>query len=485
MDVTSLKFGFFVAVAAIVVNVLPLRHRSYAIALASLVFVAVFDLVAAATLALCTGLVFVVGRKISDPAAPKRRSWFAGTVAFLVLNLVVIKALALAPHLASARTIFGRGVGELVPAFGVSYYTFRLVGYLIDVYWERYPACISWADFIAFAAFFPQISAGPIQRADAFPGVGPVREEEALPPLRARVPEALRRILYGLFKKVVVADQLGGLVDYVGGSHHAELVWMIPYLFTVQLFADFSALSDIAIGVSALLGVKSAENFDHPFFVTNIGAFWRRWHMSLTSWLSDYVFTPLRMALRSLGSFGAGLAIVTNMILIGAWHGFNVGCVLFGFLNGLLLTADALSSARRRKLYRAHRWLDRATTLLGPVFVFHWIAFTLTIFWAGSYENVRYVMANLFDGAFHPLGALHLLFFTYGRGRCFSAALALAALIVAELVRFGRVTIPKRLEWLPDVTRLPVPLRWGVYYGALLWMAIVRQQSTGFIYVRF
>ena len=146
-------------------------------------------------------------------------------------------------------------------------------------------ACRRVGDFAAYVAFFPQILAGPIQRpADYF---------SQLPPIPARVTDALPRIAWGLVKKLLIADNLAPAVNYVyanvGGLHGAPL-WVGFYLFPLQIYADFSALTDIAIGTGRLLGITGPENFNRPFTATSISDFWRRWHMSLTSWLLDYVF---------------------------------------------------------------------------------------------------------------------------------------------------------------------------------------------------
>src|SRR5262249_11783766 len=134
----------------------------------------------------------------------------------------------------------------------------------------------------------------------------------------------MRLILFGYFKKLVVADRAALLVDAVfadPAKSGTTLAWLAAYLYAIQLYADFSGLTDMAIGAGQLFGVKAPPNFDSPFYAPNIQDFWRRWHMSLTTWLGDYVFTPLRMAMRNWGDFGLVIAIAINMLAIGVWHG--------------------------------------------------------------------------------------------------------------------------------------------------------------------
>ncbi len=176
----------------------------------------------------------------------------------------------------------------------------------MDVYWGKIGAERDSIRFSAFVAFFPHLVAGPIQRAEEFlPQVRPARRS----PWGSQVWRGVTRILLGCFKKLAVADPFSALVNY--GVMHAGDASSLPsamvfYLFPLQLYMDFAALTDIAIGVGLLFGIESPENFDRPFTAPNISEFWRRWHMSLTGWLRDYVFMPVRMLLRGWGNVRFG-----------------------------------------------------------------------------------------------------------------------------------------------------------------------------------
>jgi alginate O-acetyltransferase complex protein AlgI len=473
LSLISSEFAAFVAAAAMVFHASSARVRPLLLTVLSIVFCALNGIAAALALLLATAVAFLLGRWIERAVEDRhRRLLLAAGVVLLLAHLVLIK---LSPHLAlPERREWLPGV---LGAFGASFYTFKLIGYLIDVYWGRYRAWVQPTHFAAFATFFPLLPAGPIQRASEF------TPESDNGRIAALMVYGLRRILLGLLKKVLVADQLGGIVDYIAGGQpaHANLLWVMAYLFPVQLYADFSALTDIAVGTAAIFGVRAPENFAFPFFAPSISEFWRRWHMSLTRWLGDYVFTPLRMATRSLGTGGLVISIMVNMVLIGMWHAISYGWLLFGLMNALFLIADALTMRSRQRFYKRRSWARSAALALGPLLVYHMIAVSLVCFRAQTLPDIGYFFGHLLSGS--PRTALAALFYSYGRGRC---AYAFAALCVFALLELGLyLRAQGRLQSLPRFAQLPRPLRWATYYLALLCVGIASQQASRFIYVQF
>ena len=473
MSLISFEFAAFVAVAALLYHAAAVRLRPALLAVISLAFCALNGVAAAAALLLAGAATFYLARRIDRAGREReRRRLLAAGIAVLLAHLLLIKLLPLLGPVA------GRGpLAAILGAFGVSYYTFKLIGYLIDVYWRRYGAWQRPADFAAFATFFPLLPAGPIQRAGEY---HPQQDDGQIAQLMVY---GLRRILWGLVKKLAVADQLGGIVEYIAGGQpgHAELLWVMAYLFPLQLYVDFSALTDIGVGTAAIFGVRAPENFAFPFFAPSISEFWRRWHMSLTRWLGDYVFTPLRMALRSLGTAGLAISIVVNLTLIGMWHAVSFGWLLFGLINALFLIIDALTTRARQRLYKRKPRLARVAALLGPVLVYHMIALSLICFRAQTLPEIAWFFGHLLEGS--PRAALAGLFYSYGRGRCAYAFAALCLFVVAECWMYARsrglaARIPRFIEW-------PRPLRWAAYYLALLCAGVAGQQATRFIYVQF
>jgi alginate O-acetyltransferase complex protein AlgI len=477
MSLISLEFAAFVATAAILFHLSTLHVRPALLFVLSILFCAFSSVAAAVALLIATVSTFYAARWIDNAKNERRRRiLLSAAVAILLAHLVLIKLL---PHMDFAER--RDWVPVALAAFGASYYTLKLIGYLVDVFWRRYGSWVRLTEFATFATFFPLLPAGPIQRANEFELAADNGRIAGL------MTYGLRRVLLGLLKKLLVADRLGGIVDYIAGGQpeHANLLWVMAYLFPLQLYVDFSALTDIAVGTAAMFGVRAPENFAFPFFASSIIEFWRRWHMSLTRWLGDYVFAPLRMATRSLGTVGLTISIAVNMALIGVWHAISFGWVLFGLINAVFLTADTLTTRFRRRLYKSRPLASRVAAVLGPVLVFNMIALSLVCFRAQTLPDIAYFFGHLFDGLNAPVSGLVQLFYSYGRGRCTYDFAALCGFMVFESWLYARLRGWKPLALFPRFSELPRALRWAVYYVALLAVGIASQQSSRFIYVQF
>ena len=236
----------------------------------------------------------------------------------------------------------------LIP-IGISFYTFRLLSYIIDIKRGKFEPTRDFIVFATYVAFFPCLLSGPIDRPATL-----------IPQLKSRrifdyslAVDGMRQILWGLFKKVVIADNCAILVNEVfGGAYQLQTgstLLLAAIFFSFQMYADFSGYSDMAIGVAKLLGIRVTKNFDFPFYAQNIAEYWRKWHISLTSWLTDYVFMPLNVRWRDHGKWGAIAAIMITFILIGLWHGDNWTFALFGLYHGLLYIPLILSGVMFKK----------------------------------------------------------------------------------------------------------------------------------------
>jgi D-alanyl-lipoteichoic acid acyltransferase DltB (MBOAT superfamily) len=278
----------------------------------------------------------------------------------------------------------------------ISYFVFRLISYFLDVYWGKCDPVNEFVPFAAYVAFFPQMIAGPIQRASSF-----VPQLQSQSAGKGRVLEGLVRMALGFAKKSLVADNLGLFVGWAyshlhSGSAVPSLVAL--YLYPLQLYADFSGLADIAIGSGLVLGIEGPENFDAPFTAKSISEFWRRWHITLTAWIRDYVFLPLRMATRNLGDTGLALSLTVNMLLIGLWHGFTTGFLAYGLFQAVFLVGDVLTRSRRHEYYKNNPALARLAALAGPIFVYHVIAIGSVFFRAPSFAVITELFAGIGSG---------------------------------------------------------------------------------------
>ncbi|WP_109437699.1 MBOAT family protein [Aquimarina sp. AU119] len=217
---------------------------------------------------------------------------------------------------------------------GISFFTFQTLGYLIDVYNEEIEPSENLLDFSVFVTFFPKILSGPIERASS---LLPQIKEKRVISYEVSV-DGLRQILWGLFAKIVVAENCALIANPIFNNYENEsgsTLLLGTFFYAIQLYADFSGYSNMAIGVSKLFGIQLMRNFSTPFFSTNISDFWRKWHMSLTTWMMDYVFTPLSFTLRRHQKKGLIISIITTFVLVGFWHGANWTFVVYGLLHGI------------------------------------------------------------------------------------------------------------------------------------------------------
>jgi alginate O-acetyltransferase complex protein AlgI len=256
---------------------------------------------------------------------------------------------------------------KIILPVGISFYTFQTMSYTIDIYRKKLKHT---SDFIAFAAFvgyFPQLVAGPIERAaHLLPQLGEIRVFNS-----TNAANGLRQALWGFFKKVVIADAVAPLVDlaFSNPESYSSLALILgAVLFSIQIYCDFSGYSDIAIGISKLFGIELKQNFRTPYFSRDIGEFWRRWHISLSTWFRDYIYIPLG------GSKGSTALKIRNTFAIflvsGFWHGANWTFIFWGLINALLFIPLMLSKGNRKHLDHAtlkdtHKiiWTFTLTTL--------------------------------------------------------------------------------------------------------------------------
>ncbi|MFV0360314.1 MBOAT family O-acyltransferase [Tropicimonas sp.] len=262
---------------------------------------------------------------------------------------------------------------EFILPVGISFFTFQALSYVVDVYRGDLRASTRLSETLLFISFFPQLVAGPIVRASAMLPQIRSLADSAVPPRRIALGFAGVMILSGLFKKLFVANYLAtDLVDEVffdPASYNALDLLFAAYGYTIQIYCDFSGYSDMAIGLSALLGFAIPINFDRPFRATSMREFWHRWHISLSTWLRDYLYIPLGG--NRLGPARARWNLMITMLLGGLWHGAAWTFVLWGALHGAFLVVE--SWLRERTRVRLPAWL-------GFLVTFHLVVLTFVIF---------------------------------------------------------------------------------------------------------
>jgi alginate O-acetyltransferase complex protein AlgI len=351
---------------------------------------------------------------------------------------------------------------------GISFYTFQTLAYTIDVYRGKMKATKSFSTMALYVAFFPQLVAGPIERADRL-----------MPQIASRqsrtsddVMSGISRIAWGLLKKVVFADWLALYVNHVyarpGGATQWDLM-LATYAFAFQIYLDFSAYSDIAIGLARTMGIKLQENFRWPYLSRNISEFWRRWHISLSTWLRDYLYIPLGGSRRGARRTLINIAIV--MFLGGLWHGADWKFVYWGLWHGLgLIVFHLWSKITRRKADEDAPFKPR--DVVGIALTFHFVLISWVLFRADSATSAVQIFGKLFSK--WPEMSFH-----WPMGDVARPALFLAVAMAAHIVR--------GLGWTDRLTRVRSPFWVGVFWGLVVVLIAIFAAPirARFIYFQF
>jgi len=399
MSLLSLSYGLLVLLTVPLYGVLPARWRALLLCLVSLLFYAWGSLPHAVLMVGLGAVVFGLGESLHRQ---RRAGLFAVGVSLCVAILCYFKysvlllrtLVDLLPVGTTSLLLTQRADAlalQLQIPLGISFFTFEFVHYLTDIYKGKIvrpeplpPLRKRVIDFFLFALFFPTLLAGPIKRYQQF-------ATDATQPRQQQLAEGLWRILIGLLKKVLIADSLATITLRLKAP---ELVtplglWMAMYAYAGQIYADFSGYSDVAIGVSLLLGYRIPENFNYPYLARSLQDFWRRWHISLSSWIRDYLFIPLG------GSHVPPWRAVVNLLLVmalcGLWHGPAGHFVVWGLWHGAGLGIERLV----RRLVPPAQTESRLSSLLGWLWTFHFVCVGWILFAAPSLKAAGVALARM------------------------------------------------------------------------------------------
>ncbi|MCR4825448.1 MAG: MBOAT family protein, partial [Bacteroidales bacterium] len=354
---------------------------------------------------------------------------------------------------------------NIILPVGISFYTFQALSYSIDVYRGKLEPTRDIVQFFAFVSFFPQLVAGPIERAtNLLPQFAKPRTFDY-----AQAVDGMRQILWGLFKKIVVADNCAAYVDYVYGAYSTQsglTLAIAAVLFAFQIYGDFSGYSDIAIGTSKLFGIKLMRNFDNPYFSRDIAEFWRRWHISLTTWFRDYVYIPLG------GSRVSKAKVVRNTFVIfllsGFWHGANWTFLAWGAYHAVLFLPLILLGRNRKftGVVAEDRLLPSWSDFGRMLLTFILVTVGLVLFRADSISQAWHYLALLPQG-----GAAY----TEGLAAC--TVYVLLMLVMEWIHRAGNHGL--------DLHIRSTALRILLYYSLIIIMFFAYTNSEAFIYFQF
>lgn len=334
----SLNFIIFFVAVVVIYYLLPKNSwRKVFLLGASYYFYACFNFAMLSILLLETAVAYGYGRlrtmtlRQGSGQAPSK-TFLAGTIVLLLLPLLCFKYLnflmgTVGDVLALSGALVKMPSFELLLPIGISFYTFMAVGYVVDVYKGKIEAEKNLLDFALFVGFFPQIASGPIGRAGQL--IPQLKEKHPL--LYANITVGAKMMLWGFFMKLVVGDRAGIYVDTVFGNyahHNGSSLLLATFMYTIQIYCDFAGYSLIAIGSAKMMGIELMENFRRPYFATSVADFWRKWHISLSTWFRDYVYFPCG------GSRCSTLKTYRNLMITflvsGLWHGAAYNFILWG-----------------------------------------------------------------------------------------------------------------------------------------------------------
>jgi alginate O-acetyltransferase complex protein AlgI len=473
----SIHFAFFLPVVFILYWFVfkKLKSQNILLLVASYFFYACWDYRFLFLLMFSTFLDYYTGIRMHDAASQRmKKFWFWLSIGinlgflgfFKYYNFFVTSA---SDALASGGIDIDVWTLNVILPVGISFYTFHGLSYVIDIYYGRIKPEKNFIDYSVFVSFFPLLVAGPIERAThLLPQIQRIRKFDA-----TQFTDGLRQILWGLFKKIVIADncaQYANMIFNNSADYSGSTLALGALFFTFQIYCDFSGYSDIALGVARLFGIDLLRNFAFPYFSRDIAEFWRRWHISLSTWFRDYLYIPLG------GSKGGTWMKVRNTFIIflvsGFWHGANWTFIIWGLLNALYFMPLLLMKLNRNNIGtiaegRIFPTINEAIAMI--------VTFSLTVFaWI-------FFRANDVSHAFSYISSM------FGR-ELFSKP------EVMPLYIFVLLAIFMIIEWLGREQQYAIakigfawsrPLRWSFYYAIAFAIVMFMGKEQEFIYFQF
>ncbi len=358
-------------------------------------------------------------------------------------------------------------IWNVIIPIGLSFYTFQTMSYTIDVYKERIQPTKNLLEFLCFVSFFPQLVAGPIERAKF---LLPQFENKRIFNLQ-QSKEGLRQILWGLFKKVLVADKLGLAVTLAfenPENYGALTLAFAAALFSFQVYCDFSGYTDIAVGTAKLFGFKLHNNFRIPYLAKSITAFWQRWHITLTNWFTDYVYIPFIKSFKKITVSIRVIGLLVTMLLVGFWHGANWTFLAFGLFNGVILAVERIPVFGKKKTLA--KWLPTTPILVTLLYFFSITSISSIFFRAESIADAWFILQRIFT----------LVDVTKISSLIGGKLWYLVVLIIAEIL-----TIKKAFPLQELQLKIPKAARWGIYYLIIILLVRYAEPKEAFIYFQF
>lgn len=477
----SLHFLVFFPVAVCVYFALPYRWRWIWLLACSYYFYMAWKPAYVLVIWLLTAIDYVAGLAIGGAKSAGTRRLFLGLS--LASNLTLLFTFkyfnffneTVESLIGWAGYVYEPVLLDVVLPLGVSFHTFQALSYTIDVYRGRQEPERNLGQFALFIAFFPQLVAGPIERAWHLLPQLAVRHEIDY----ERVTSGLKLMAWGFFKKVVIADRLAVYVNEVYDSptrHTGLQILVATYLFAYQIYCDFSGYSDIAIGAARVMGFELTVNFRRPYLARSIRDFWHRWHISLSTWFRDYVYLPLGGSRAGAARLTLNLAIV--FLVSGLWHGANWTFVVWGALHGIYMIAGLWTAPVRARIAAATRFesLPIVASVVRTMITFH-LVLAAWIFFRAATVGDAVTMLGRIATSFDPTSGIAL--------RGFDAVelwISLVSIVALEVVH----VFQERGSVGRAIAARPAWVRWTIYFAVVLVILLFgRFDERQFIYFQF
>jgi alginate O-acetyltransferase complex protein AlgI len=480
MSFISIEFAIFLPVVFLIYWIPLKKSRNYQnlfLLLASYFFYGWWDWRFLALILFSSSVDFVIGNLIHESAEQKRRKRLLALSVCVNLGMLFFFKYYnfFLDSLVESFTFLGQPINidrlDIILPIGISFYTFQTLSYTIDIYRSRLTPSKDIFVFFTFVSFFPQLVAGPIERAT---NLLPQFYKERVFSV-TEVKEGLRQILWGLFKKIVIADNCAIFVDTIFDapeSFTGSKLLLGAIFFSFQIYGDFSGYSDIAIGTARILGFNLMQNFANPYFSRDVAEFWRRWHISLSTWFRDYLYIPLG------GSRGSNWLIIRNTFIIflvsGLWHGANWTFVIWGLAHTLLFLPLIVSKNNRKHLgpIDEGKWFPSFKNLIRIVFNFLLVSMAWVFFRAESLGSALDYFSVMFSPSLFSMPMVSM-----------NQGMLLGGIAFLLLMEWGSRTAPFPLDKMEE--NYSQVMRWAIY-ALLVWAIILfKGEPQTFIYFQF
>ncbi|KXT54321.1 MULTISPECIES: MBOAT family O-acyltransferase [Bacteroides] len=462
MSFISLNFVTLFVCTFLLYYTLPPKYRKAILLLSSCIFIGYYHIAFLIIALLISLATFFLGKWVGQSKHEKdtKRIYISG-LCFLITGWLAFRYANLLP-----------GVHWLFP-LGISFYTFQALSYLTEIYWKEEEPEENLADFMIYMLFFMKFLSGPIERA-----------RDMLPQLKSGKPVAYPSIVYGmklivvgLIKKLILADYISPYIDGIFNSIHTASgiqLLMACLLYPVELYGDFSGYTDIALGGACMLGFKLSPNFNRPFIAQTTAEFWRRWHMSLSFWVRDYLYLPLSSGMRRWGQWGVFLSLSLTFAGLGAWHGAGWNYIIYGLIQGLIIFYEMKTAMIRNKI---KNWIGNPLfTTLSILRTYLLFAFSLIFFRLESVSDALYYIRNI---SFSTHASWKEVSIGIPDHNCIVAGSALVLILVYEYFMSKR-------DLLEALEKQPMLVRWSIYYLlAIMFFTLGQFNSDSFIYLQF